>query len=95
MVLSPATVRIVLNSIRSQQASVGCSRTLTGNVLTWNTPTVAKSVELDDTHLGSTLTFTFTAEITVNCSDTTASNSSTLVVERIVSTRAPLALCNL
>ena len=50
-------------------------------------------IELNATHLKSTLTFIFTTEITINCSDTTTtSNSITLVVEGIASRRAYLLI---
>ena len=85
-------------------ASVMLQCTLTGNILTWNTPDGAinfvrgrqdesnagsyygQLMEPDATHLRSTLSFIFTVEITINCSDTTASSrSATLVVEGIAS----------
>ena len=47
-------------------------------------------IELNATHQKSILTFTFTTEITINCSDTTTSNSVTLVVEGMASRRAYL-----
>ena len=91
------------NNVLCTGASVTLQCTLTGNVLTWNTPDGALNfvrgrqvesnagsyygqlMEPDATHLRSTLSFIFTAEITINCSDTTASNSATLVVEGIAS----------
>ena len=45
----------------------------------------AMLTELNSTHLSSRLTFTFDAEITINCSDTSASNSTTLVIEGMAS----------
>ena len=80
-------------------ASVTLQCTLTGNVLTWNTPGGALNfvrgfqsesnagsyygqlMELNATHLRSTLSFTFTAEITINCSDATASSTLTVTIE--------------
>ena len=82
-------------------ASVTLQCTLTGNVLTWNTPDGALNfvrgrqdesnagsyygqlMELNATHLRSTLSFTFAAEITINCSETTASSTITLTREGI------------
>ena len=54
----------------------------------------ARLMELNATHLRSTLSFTFSAEITINCSDTTASNSATLVVEGIASRFGCVHPCN-
>ena len=100
------------NNVLCTGASVTLQCTLTGNVLTWNTPDGALNfvrgrqvesnagsyygqlVELNATHLQSTLSFIFTAEITINCSDTTASNSATLVVEGIASRFGCVHPCN-
>ena len=40
-------------------------------------------MESNDTHLISTLTFTFTTEITINCSDTSSIAGTTVIVEGI------------
>ena len=44
----------------------------------------ATHMELNDTHLISTLSFTITAEITINCSDTHSSDGTTIVIEGMV-----------
>ena len=80
-------------------ASVTIHCTLTGDVLTWNTPDGALNFirgrsslsesgsyhgrlqELNSTHLISNLTFTFTSQITISCSDGCANSSITVTVE--------------
>ena len=43
--------------------------------------------ELNSTHLRSTLTFTFSNQIKINCSDGSASDSTTVTVEGIIFTQ--------
>ena len=52
--------------------------------------------ELNDTHLRSTLTFTFTAPITINCTDQSASSSINVTVEgmEIVCTARTIAVAS-
>ena len=80
-------------------ASVTLQCTLTGDVLTWNTPDGAFNLirgrpinesgagsyhgrlqELNSTHLRSNLTFTFTSQITISCSDDSENISITVTV---------------
>ena len=42
--------------------------------------------ELNDTHLRSTLTFTFTSPTTINCTDLSANNSTTIMIEGMAHT---------
>ena len=44
----------------------------------------ARLMEPNATHLISRLSFTFTSEITINCSDNTASTSTTVTTEGII-----------
>ena len=86
------------NSAFCSGASVTLQCTLTGDVLTWNTPDGAlnfirgRSSESDDgpyhgrllensTHLISNLTFTFTSQITISCSDGSENTSLTISIE--------------
>ena len=89
------------NSTVCSGASVTLQCTLTGDVLSWNTPDGALNFirgrsnqsesgpydgrlqELNSTHLRSNLTFTFTSQITISCSDGSANISITVTVEGI------------
>ena len=42
--------------------------------------------ELNGTHIRSKLTFNFTVQITINCTDLTSSNSSTIIIEGVAHT---------
>ena len=49
--------------------------------------------ELNSTHLRSTLTFTFSNQITINCSNDSASDSITVTVEGIIFTQLLIVIC--
>ena len=89
------------NSAVCSGASVTLQCTLTGNVLTWNTPDGAfnfiqgrsnqsesgpydgRLQELNSTHLISNLTFTFTSQTIISCSDGSENTSTTISIEGI------------
>ena len=90
------------NSAVCSGASVTLQCTLTGDVLTWNTPDGVLNFiqgrlinesdagpyhgrlqELNSTHLRSNLTFTFTSQITISCSDGSENISITVTVKGI------------
>ena len=97
-----ATIDLVVvggNNAVCSGASVTLQCTLTGDVLSWNTPDGTLNFirgrsslsdaglyngrlqELNSTHLRSNLTFTFTSQITISCSDGCANSSITVTVE--------------
>ena len=96
------------NSAVCLDASVTLQCTLTGDVLTWNTPNGGLNFirnrasesdagfyhgrlqELNSTHLRSNLTFTFTSQITISCSDDSENTSTTISIEGIYCIRVPL-----
>ena len=52
----------------------------------------AHLMEVNASHLRSTLDFNFTAQITISCSDTTAMDSATIIVEGMNLHQTTLAL---
>ena len=108
-IVAVATIELVVvggNGAFCSGASVTLQCTLTGDVLTWNTPDGAlnfirgRSRESDDgsyhgrllensTHLRSNLTFTFTSQITISCSDGSVNASLTISTEGIYCIRVP------